>query len=330
MSGEGHDADGIAFDDDFVRGGVYEPPARTRAAIARYGSQQTSWRQAGPTRPGRIEDGARQLRSSPSGIPRPGRARSRHNTEKVSPVFVGLIGLTVVIGALVWQGSLGRPGIFCLALSGWVVTLCLHEYGHALAGFHGGDDSVATKGYLRLDPRRYQHPILSFVIPVLAFVSGGIGFPGGAVWIDRSAIRSRGWRSATSFAGPAVNVACAALCLAPFALLPARSPTIYQHANFFLALALLGALQLSAIVLNLLPIPGLDGWGVVEPFLAEDVAVSAQRFATPAVFVVMLVLLSLKPIGRAIWYLPLHVGYAAGVPRGFVEAAWALAQFWNH
>ncbi len=54
---------GLVFDEDFVRSGTYEPPARTRLAIARYGGQQTSWRHgaapessgtdAAPARPGR-------------------------------------------------------------------------------------------------------------------------------------------------------------------------------------------------------------------------------------------------------------------------------------
>lgn len=35
----------LVLDDDFVRAGTYEPPARTRFAIARYGEKKTSWRQ---------------------------------------------------------------------------------------------------------------------------------------------------------------------------------------------------------------------------------------------------------------------------------------------
>lgn len=37
----------LVLDDNFVRGGTYEPPARTRLAIARYGDRQTSWRHGG-------------------------------------------------------------------------------------------------------------------------------------------------------------------------------------------------------------------------------------------------------------------------------------------
>jgi hypothetical protein len=39
--------DNLVLDDDFIRGGVYEPPARTRDAIARHGHDKTSWRHGG-------------------------------------------------------------------------------------------------------------------------------------------------------------------------------------------------------------------------------------------------------------------------------------------
>ena len=40
--------DGFVFDEEFVRGGVHEPPARTRAAIAQYGQGKSSWRHPAP------------------------------------------------------------------------------------------------------------------------------------------------------------------------------------------------------------------------------------------------------------------------------------------
>jgi len=43
----GDEFDNLVLDDSFVRGGAYEPPARTREAIARYGDKQTSWRHGG-------------------------------------------------------------------------------------------------------------------------------------------------------------------------------------------------------------------------------------------------------------------------------------------
>jgi hypothetical protein len=39
--------DGLVLDETFVKGGAYEPPARTRQAIARFGDEQTTWRYGG-------------------------------------------------------------------------------------------------------------------------------------------------------------------------------------------------------------------------------------------------------------------------------------------
>ena len=79
-----------------------------------------------------------------------------------------------------------------LVLAGWAVSLCLHEFGHACVAYRGGDRSVRGKGYLTLDIRRYTDVGLSFVLPVVFLLLGGIPLPGGAVWINHGAIRSRG------------------------------------------------------------------------------------------------------------------------------------------
>ena len=65
------DFDGLVLDDDFVRGGAFEPPARTRAAIARYGDRPTSWRHGGGL--GRSGSGGRAGRTATpnSRAPRP-------------------------------------------------------------------------------------------------------------------------------------------------------------------------------------------------------------------------------------------------------------------
>jgi len=69
----------LVLDDDFVRGGAYEPPARTRAAIARHGDRQSSWRHGGgspkPQTP-RTPDGRRPgARPTHPALPSPAMAR---------------------------------------------------------------------------------------------------------------------------------------------------------------------------------------------------------------------------------------------------------------
>ena len=66
---------------------------------------------------------------------------------------------------------------------GWLVSLCLHEFGHAYTAWKYGDRDVEVRGYLTLNPLKYTNPLLSLGLPVLFIALGGIGLPGGAVYV---------------------------------------------------------------------------------------------------------------------------------------------------
>jgi Zn-dependent protease len=63
---------------------------------------------------------------------------------------------------------------FLVVLVGWIFSLCLHEFSHALVAYYGGDTSVRDKGYLTFNPLKYTHPLYSIVLPLLFLVMGGI------------------------------------------------------------------------------------------------------------------------------------------------------------
>jgi Zn-dependent protease len=166
-----------------------------------------------------------------------------------------------------------RIGVFLFVFCGWLVTLCLHEFMHALFAYHGGDHTVKDKGYLRLDPLRYGHPLLTFVIPLVFLFLNGIPLPGGAVMIESHRLRGRLKDSLVSAAGPAVNVVAGLILLT--VIKTAAPPVIYSptepaHAGFWSAMTLLAYLQVASAILNLIPVPGLDGYGIVEPWLSYD------------------------------------------------------------
>ena len=98
---------------------------------------------------------------------------------------------------------------FLVVLVGWVFSLCLHEFSHALVAYLGGDFTVREKGYLTFNPLKYTHPIYSLLLPILFLVMGGIGLPGGAVYIETWRLRSRKWESAVALAGPLSNLVLA-------------------------------------------------------------------------------------------------------------------------
>ncbi|MGH3670794.1 MAG: site-2 protease family protein, partial [Pseudonocardiaceae bacterium] len=110
-----------------------------------------------------------------------------------SPLFLLLLAAAAIGGVLaaVSTGTARTAGIVLLVLGGWAVALCLHEFGHALTAYRGGDRAVRARGYLTLDIRRYTDPVMSLLVPLALLALGGIPLPGGAVWINRAALRSR-------------------------------------------------------------------------------------------------------------------------------------------
>ena len=96
---------------------------------------------------------------------------------------------------------------------GWIISVCLHEFGHAIVAYWGGDTSVKDKGYLRLNPLKYTDINLSLTLPLIFVLIGGIPLPGAAVYINHR-LRHRWWQSTVSAAVP-ISSAIFTLLLAP-------------------------------------------------------------------------------------------------------------------
>jgi len=192
-----------------------------------------------------------------------------------SLTFLAILAATIGAGVWLWSVNDGPSwGVFVFATIGWILSLTMHEFAHALMAWFGGDKSVAAKGYLQLDPRKYTEPGLSLVLPILFVLMGGIGLPGGAVWIQMGSIPNRWLRSAVSFAGPA---------------------------SLTIGLAFLGVLQIGATVLNLIPVPGLDGFGIINPHLSPELRAKIRPISSKGIFIVLALLWFVPPANRAFW-----------------------------
>jgi len=206
-----------------------------------------------------------------------------------SPIFIGILALTGVSVWMTWtQFGNVRVDVFLLVICGWLLSLCLHEYAHALVAYFSGDRGVADRGYLRLNPLKYTHPLLSIVLPVIVVILGGIGLPGGAVWVDHAHITSKAKQSLISAAGPLTNVVFALVLAVPFftgiapGVQDGRLVGDPDHIYFWAALALLTFLQVTASVLNFLPVPGLDGGNLLHPWLSPPYQRAYNLFAGTA------------------------------------------------
>lgn len=250
------------------------------------------------------------------------RAAPRRQPLPISLAFLGLIGLFAASGAGLYLGAPGPlllVGTVVFVASGWVISLCLHEFAHALVAYLGGDRLVARPGYLRLDPLSYVDPLFSIVVPLLFVVIGGIGLPGGAVYIDHNSLRSRWWAAAVSIAGPAASLCCAVLFAIPFILAGTVGMPLTGGFGLWAALAFLIVLEVGAVVLNLIPIPPLDGFGVVSALLLHrDVAAQMARWGGMLLMGLFL-LLWVTPLGGIFWGGVTALAGLGHVPAFFAE-----------
>lgn len=244
----------------------------------------------------------------------------------VSPVFLGLLAVTALAAGLTFAGIAARIMLFVFVVGGWVVSLSLHEFGHALVAYVGGDRSVRDKGYLTLNPFRYTHVFLSIIMPLIFLAMGGIGLPGGAVYINLAAIPRKSMRSLVSAAGPLASSACAGLLLLPFALGLDRW-LLPGHREFWAGLALIAFLELTAVFFNLLPIPGLDGFGIIAPYLPERVLRVVAR--ARGLMFILFFLLFMTPLGSAFFgTIALMAGFI-GLDTRLVIEGLQLFRFWG-
>jgi Zn-dependent protease len=247
----------------------------------------------------------RQYLNSPGSTPKDARQRPLPRLDgavRVSPVFGIPVGAMLVGGAGLWSGavpSLTLPLTLLFVMGGWVTSLCIHEFGHAFIAYLGGDRSVASAGYLSLNPLKYLHPLLSIGLPIVFLLLGGIGIPGGAVYLNEQAIRNNRWRSFASAAGPLSNLLFALLIGWPFLVF--QGGAALGNEQFWAALAFLVFVELSAVVLNLIPIPPFDGFGIIAPWLSIDIRILANRLGMLPLLVLFFLLWQGGPVSTTFW-----------------------------
>ena len=234
----------------------------------------------------------------------------------VSRVFLVIAGATAVSGVLLWTNFLPRfipLWTLLFVVGGWVLSLCIHEFGHAVVAYLGGDRSVVGAGYLSLNPLRYTNLTMSLVLPIIFLLIGGIALPGGAVYINHSALRTRAWSSAVSLAGPIATALCGAIIVTTFAVATRAGWISAESVNFFAALAVLGFYMTFAVLLNLIPAPGLDGFGIIRPWLSRSVQIATMRYSMVAIFAVFMALWFVAPIRDAFFGAVYQLTASAGI-----------------
>jgi Zn-dependent protease len=245
----------------------------------------------------------------------------------ISPLFIAILGATIVSGAMTWLG-IGNTilSAFIFVIGGWVVTLCLHEFGHALVAYWGGDRTVVGKGYLTLNPLKYMHPVFSILFPILFLVLGGIGLPGGAVYIRRDLIRSQHMRALMSAAGILINLAMLLVMCVPIWL---GWVDLVNHMHFWAVYHFLLFILGTSILFNLLPIPPLDGFGIITPYLPDPVLQMIAPLARFGNLILFFLIFYNDAFRNWFWGTVMSSIFQLGIDQSLIWMGLDLFMFWR-
>lgn len=188
---------------------------------------------------------------------------------------------------------LGAPEftpLFLAVLICWIFSVCLHEFAHAFVAYLGGDTSVREKGYLGFNIFAYIHPVTSILLPALFLAMGGLPLPGGAVYIETHRLRSHHWASMVAAAGPLSNwILFMILAAVIHPSMGIIDPEAAHQPMWAMLLGAMCVLELFSVLFNLIPIPPLDGFGILEPYLPAEAQAQARAMGWGGLFVLFLV-----------------------------------------
>ena len=161
-----------------------------------------------------------------------------------------------------------------LYLVALVLSICVHEFGHAFVADKLGDPLPRSQGRVTLNPLAHIDPIGTLLLPLVAVFSGpaigsrilGWGKP---VQISLSAsamtrkLSIRTSHALIAVAGPMMNILFALVLSAGFVVLWRNDKYVE------LAKGVAGVIQMNIglCLFNLLPIPPLDGGAILARFI---------------------------------------------------------------
>jgi len=186
-------------------------------------------------------------------------------------------------------------------------AITLHEAAHGLVAFKLGDPTAKSLGRITINPIKHIDPMGTVVVPLfLAMVS-----PFVMGWAKPVPVEPRYFKSPlldmalVAVAGPASNflMACFwAMSIQMVGLLFEPS----QLKLFLVTMANNGIIiNIVLMVLNLLPIPPLDGGRVVAGILPPALALSYMRIERWGMIIIILLLVS-GVLGKILWPVVQH------------------------
>ena len=165
-----------------------------------------------------------------------------------------------------------------------VFSICCHEYMHARVALFEGDSTAADRGHLTLNPLR-QMGVWSLITFAL------LGIAWGQVPVNPGVMRRRHSHALVAFAGPLTNLAL----FLGFGILCVLAVRLRPEQSFAAEMLFYGStVNLLLFLLNILPIPGFDGWAILADFLPRVKRIQSEWVRGTFFVVVMLLFINFK------------------------------------
>ncbi len=187
-------------------------------------------------------------------------------------------------------------------LLGLIVGTTVHEFGHAYSALLLGDNTAQRMGRVTLNPVAHFDPVGFIFMVLLAFGSSGFAWGKPTPVNPSNLAGGRRGSSVVSFAGPFANIILAAIVV-----IPLRFGSLSHSSDLYKVLDAVFTANLLLFAFNLIPIPPLDGFGLISGFVSD----SWYRLMAPLQRTGVAVLL-------VVAFLLPYVGQVIGVPLNFL------------
>ena len=180
---------------------------------------------------------------------------------------------------------------FLLLAPAILLAITVHEFSHALVAWRLGDDTAYRLGRVTLNPIRHLDLVGTAVFIITAWMGMGFGW---AKPVPFNYLRMKNVRVGfigVSAAGPVANILAAILLGIVFILFSKLAPVFFIEYKIYLFIVTAMWINLVLAFFNLLPLPPLDGSGIVTGLLTPGLAVKYQRIGRYGIFILLALIL---------------------------------------
>ena len=177
---------------------------------------------------------------------------------------------------------------------GIAVAISVHEFGHAYSAHLLGDDTAKMYGRMTLNPAKHLD-----IMGLIAMLIVHIG------WAKPVPVNPNNFKNykvgnvIVSLAGVTANIIISIICV-----------IIKKHVNMYAITEITSSIiiyNVSFAAFNLLPIPPLDGWGVISSFIPYKYNEIAYKYESMSSIIFLVLIITgaysifISPIINVIW-----------------------------